>query len=60
MLQRWEEKNLTSRAFFNTSAELWMNLQKAYELDVARENLGNMLEEIIPYQHTQVLGLGTN
>jgi addiction module HigA family antidote len=39
--------------FFNTSAELWMNLQKAYELDVARENLGNMLEEIIPYQHTQ-------
>lgn len=36
--------------FFNTGAELWMNLQKAYELDVAREDLGNMLEEIIPYQ----------
>jgi addiction module HigA family antidote len=36
--------------FFNTGAELWMNLQKAYELDVARENLGNRLEEIIPYQ----------
>jgi antitoxin HigA-1 len=36
--------------FFNTGAELWMNLQKAYELDVARENLGNILEEIIPYQ----------
>jgi antitoxin HigA-1 len=27
-----------------------MNLQKAYELDVARENLGNILEEIIPYR----------
>jgi plasmid maintenance system antidote protein VapI len=36
--------------FFNTGAELWMNLQKAYELDVARDNLGNRLEEIIPYQ----------
>ncbi|MFM7793202.1 MAG: transcriptional regulator [Microcystis panniformis] len=36
--------------FFNTGAELWMNLQKAYELDVARENLGNKLEEIILYQ----------
>ncbi|GCE59577.1 HigA family addiction module antitoxin [Microcystis aeruginosa] len=36
--------------FFNTGVELWMNLQKAYELDVARENLGNRLEEIIPYQ----------
>lgn len=30
--------------FFNTGAKLWMNLQKAYELDVARENLGNRLE----------------
>lgn len=36
--------------FFNTGAEIWMNLQKAYELDVAREKLGNSLEEIIPYQ----------
>jgi antitoxin HigA-1 len=36
--------------FFNTGAEIWMNLQKAYELDIARENLGNTLEEIIPYQ----------
>jgi antitoxin HigA-1 len=41
--------------FFNTGAELWMNLQKAYELDVARENLGNMLEEIIPYQPVSYL-----
>jgi addiction module HigA family antidote len=36
--------------FFNTGAEIWMNLQKAYELDIAREKLGNPLEEIIPYQ----------
>jgi plasmid maintenance system antidote protein VapI len=36
--------------FFNTGAEIWMNLQKAYELDVVREKLGNTLEEIIPYQ----------
>lgn len=36
--------------FFNTGAEIWMNLQKAYELDVAKEKLGNTLEEIIPYQ----------
>jgi addiction module HigA family antidote len=36
--------------FFNTGAEIWMNLQKVYELDIAREKLGNTLEEIIPYQ----------
>lgn len=36
--------------FFNTGAEIWMNLQKAYELDIAREKLGNTFEEIIPYQ----------
>jgi len=36
--------------FFNTGAEIWMNLQKAYELDLAREKLGNTLEKIIPYQ----------
>jgi addiction module HigA family antidote len=36
--------------FFNAGAEIWMNLQKAYELDLAREKLGNTLEEIIPYQ----------
>jgi addiction module HigA family antidote len=36
--------------FFGAGAELWMGLQRAYELDVARKNLGNRLEEIIPYQ----------
>ena len=36
--------------FFNTRSEIWMNLQKVYELDIAREKLGNTLEKIIPYQ----------
>jgi addiction module HigA family antidote len=36
--------------FFNTGSEIWMNLQKVYELDIAREKLGNTLEKIIPYQ----------
>lgn len=34
--------------FFNTGAELWLNLQKAYELDVARQNISNKLDAIIP------------
>jgi antitoxin HigA-1 len=36
--------------FFNTGAELWLNLQKAYELDIARQNVNNSLDRIIPYQ----------
>jgi addiction module HigA family antidote len=35
--------------FFNTGAELWLNLQKAYELDVARQTIGDSLESIKPY-----------
>jgi len=35
--------------FFNTGAEFWVNLQKAYELDVARQKIGNDLELIAPY-----------
>lgn len=37
-----KQRNLTADTalrlgkFFNTGAELWLNLQKAYELDVAR------------------------
>jgi addiction module HigA family antidote len=30
--------------FFGTSAELWLGLQKDYELDVAMEELGDRLE----------------
>lgn len=27
--------------FFNTGPELWLNLQKAYELEMARQKIGN-------------------
>ena len=36
--------------FFNTGAEMWMSLQKAYELDVARQQLGDKLELIVPWR----------
>lgn len=36
--------------FFNTGPEFWLNLQSAYELDAARQQLGDTLDEIVPYQ----------
>lgn len=36
--------------FFNTGPEFWLNLQQAYELDVARQATGRDLERIVPYQ----------
>ncbi len=35
--------------FFVTTAEFWLNLQKCYELDVARQNADN-LKHIRPYE----------
>ena len=32
--------------YFGTSADLWMNLQKAYDLDLARQELGNAIKKI--------------
>ena len=32
--------------WFGTSAELWMNLQQTYELDLARQRLGATIERI--------------
>ena len=32
--------------YFGTSAELWLNLQKMYELDLARAELGSSLERL--------------
>jgi antitoxin HigA-1 len=32
--------------YFGTSAELWLNLQKMYELDLARAELGAALERL--------------
>ena len=35
--------------YFGTSAQFWLGLQSDYDLDVAREMLGNKLEkEIVP------------
>ena len=39
--------------FFGTGPELWLNLQKAYELDVARQKDGLMLDRIQPYRTLQ-------
>jgi antitoxin HigA-1 len=39
--------------FFNTGPEFWLNLQQAYELDVARRGIGKDLEQITPYQGAQ-------
>ena len=35
--------------FFGTGPEFWMNLQKAYELDVGRQKIGNKLKRIKQY-----------
>ena len=36
--------------FFGTSAEVWLNLQAHYDLEVARDKLdGKLMEEIQPY-----------
>ena len=32
--------------YFGTSAEFWVNLQKLYELDVARQQLGDALTHL--------------
>jgi addiction module HigA family antidote len=44
------DKALRLGKFFNISPEFWLNLQKAYELDVARQQVGKRLETIQPYQ----------
>jgi addiction module HigA family antidote len=36
--------------FFGTGPELWLNLQKAYDLDKARANLGDRLDDIHPWK----------
>lgn len=35
-------------AFFSTGPNLWMNLQKSYELDVAKQKIGDNLKAIKP------------
>jgi len=36
--------------FFGTGPEFWLNLQKSYELDVARIAINDLLTEIVPWQ----------
>lgn len=36
--------------FFGSGPELWMNLQKAYDLDKARADLGPTLKSIKPWR----------
>ncbi|HUK46548.1 MAG TPA: HigA family addiction module antitoxin [Terriglobales bacterium] len=32
--------------YFGTSADMWMNLQKTYELDLARQEIGRSIDHI--------------
>jgi len=36
--------------FFQQTPDFWLNLQKSYELDVARQRIGDSVKNIIPYQ----------
>lgn len=38
--------------FFGTGPDLWLNLQKAYELDIARQKIGASLKSIKRYHPT--------
>ncbi len=40
------ETALRLARYFGTSADLWMNLQKTYELDLARQELGTAIRHI--------------
>ena len=37
--------------FFNTGANFWMNLQQAYDLEIAKLQLGDKLDRIVPYEN---------
>jgi antitoxin HigA-1 len=42
--------------YFNTSARFWMNLQAAYDLEVAHDELAEQIEqEVRPVNHSTVL-----
>jgi len=44
------ETALRLARYFGTSAELWMNLQMKYDLDVARERINADIRTIAPFQ----------
>ena len=41
--------------FFGTGPNLWLNLQKSYELDVAQQKIGDNLKTIKPYDRNAVV-----
>ena len=43
--------------FFGTGPELWMNLQKAYDLDKAKTELGSEIRKIHRWQPEVLLGV---
>ena len=47
------QRNITDTAlrlgrWFGTGPQLWLNLQQAYELDLARQQVGEEIEQIAP------------
>ncbi len=42
------ETALRLARFFGTSVDLWMNLQQRYDLERAKDRLGDSLEQITP------------
>ena len=40
--------------FFHQTPDFWLNLQKSYELDIARLRIGEEVKNIIPYQPKEV------
>lgn len=44
------ETALRLARYFGTSAELWMNLQMKYDLDIARERIDADIRVIAPFQ----------
>lgn len=39
--------------FFGNSAEFWLNLQQSYDLDKARDELGDALAEVCSYENVK-------
>jgi addiction module HigA family antidote len=48
------EMALRLAKFFGTSAELWMNLQSAYELAIAQRKLKAKVEKIAPLEANKI------
>ena len=41
--------------FFGTGPELWINLQKSYELDKAKAEIGTKIQKITTWKHHETL-----